>query len=58
MAAGDNRFAPELNEKEVVELLEDLSKILGANHYSTRDRWIWDDYSQLGSYLKRSRNNC
>ena len=31
MAAGENRFAPELNEKEVVELLEDLSKILGAS---------------------------
>ena len=24
MAAGENRFAPELNEKEVIELLEDL----------------------------------
>ena len=30
MAAGENRFAPELNEKEVTELLEDLSNILGA----------------------------
>ena len=30
MAAGENRFAPELNEKEVIELLEDLSNILGA----------------------------
>ena len=30
MAAGENRFAPELNEKEVIELLEDLSYILGA----------------------------
>ena len=29
MAADENRFAPELNEKEVIELLEDLSKILG-----------------------------
>ena len=27
---GKNRFAPELNEKEVIELLEDLSNILGA----------------------------
>ena len=30
MAAHENRFAPELNEKEVIELLEDLSYILGA----------------------------
>ena len=30
MAGGENRFAPELNEKEVIELLEDLSNILGA----------------------------
>ena len=30
MAADENRFAPELNEKEVIELLEDLSNILGA----------------------------
>ena len=38
MAAGEIRFAPELNEKEVIELLEDatpgstnnLSYILGA----------------------------
>jgi len=30
MAAGGNRFAPELNEKEVIERLEDLSNILGA----------------------------
>ena len=30
MAAGENRFAPELNEKEVIELLKDLSNILGA----------------------------
>ena len=30
MAAGENRFAPELNEKEVIELLEDLSSILGG----------------------------
>ena len=30
MAAHENRFAPELNEKEVIELLEDLSNILGA----------------------------
>ena len=30
MAAGENRFAPESNEKEVIELLEDLSNILGA----------------------------
>ena len=30
MAAGEHRFALELNEKEVNELLEDLSNILGA----------------------------
>ena len=30
MAADENRFAPELIEKEVIELLEDLSNILGA----------------------------
>jgi len=30
MAASENRFASELNEKEVIELLEDLSNILGA----------------------------
>ena len=30
MAAGENRFAPELNEKEVIELLKDLCNILGA----------------------------
>ena len=30
MAAGEDRTAPELNEKEVTELLEDLSNILGA----------------------------
>jgi len=30
MAAGENRFAPGLNGKEVIELLEDLSNILGV----------------------------
>ena len=30
MVAGQNRSAPELNEKEVIELLKDLSNILGA----------------------------
>ena len=30
MAAGENRFAPEWNEKEVIKLVEDLSNILGA----------------------------
>ena len=29
MAASENRFAPELSENEVIELLEDLSNILG-----------------------------
>ena len=43
MAAGGNRFAKELNEKEAIELLQDLSDILGAfliNNYSTRACWI------------------
>ena len=30
MAVDENRFATELNEKEVIELLEDLSNILGT----------------------------
>ena len=30
MAAGENRFVLKLNEKEVIELLEELSNILGA----------------------------
>jgi len=30
MAAGENRFAPELNKKEASELFEDLSNILVA----------------------------
>ena len=30
MAAGENRFATEFNEKEVIELLEDLCNILEA----------------------------
>jgi len=30
MVAGENRVAPELNEKEAIELLEDLSNVLGA----------------------------
>ena len=30
MSASENRFAPELNEMEVIKLLEDLSNILGA----------------------------
>ena len=30
MVASRNHFTPELNEKEVIELLEDLSNILGA----------------------------
>ena len=29
MAAGENRFAPELNEKEAIKLLEDLYDVLG-----------------------------
>ena len=52
MAAGENRFAPELNEKEVIELLEYLPNILEAfliKQHSTRACWIWDDYRQLGA---------
>ena len=30
MKAGENRLAPELNEKEDIELLEELSNILAA----------------------------
>ena len=30
MAAGENCFAPELNEKVVIELLQDLSNIFGG----------------------------
>ena len=30
MAAGENRFASELDEKKVIELLDDLPNILGA----------------------------
>ena len=30
MVAGENRVAPELNEKEAIELLEDFSNVLGA----------------------------
>ena len=39
MAASENRFAPELNEKEAIYLFEDLSNIL-LNNYSTRAHWI------------------
>ena len=30
MAAGENRFAPELNEREAIKLLGDLHDILGT----------------------------
>ena len=30
MTAGENRFAPKLNEKEVIGLLEDLTNTLAA----------------------------
>ena len=30
MAAGENHFEPEFNEKEAIELLQDLYDILGA----------------------------
>jgi len=55
MAARENRFAPELNKKEVIiELLEALSNIMGAfliqqYFYSARACWMWDDYSQFGA---------
>ena len=51
-AAGENRFTPELNEKEDIELLEDLSNILGAfliKLLFTRTCWIRDGYSQLSA---------
>ena len=31
MAASENRFAPELNEKEVIELLENATLLVNAN---------------------------
>ena len=37
MAAGGNRFAKELNEKEAIELLQDLSDILGAFLINNRE---------------------
>ena len=37
MAAGENRFAPELNEKEVIELLEKgTGRIKKATKYSVK----------------------
>ena len=33
MAAGENRFAPELNEKEVIELLEALPSIVSSSFF-------------------------
>ena len=38
MAAGDNRFAPELNEKEAIELLENatLGSIKKATKYGVK----------------------
>ena len=38
MAAGENRFAPELNEKEVIELLEKvtLRRIKKATKYGVK----------------------
>ena len=73
MAAGENRCAPELNEKEVIELLEDLSNILGAFFfYKTVIPLVIVGYemimanSALRAWLAlyhlisnaRSRNNC
>ena len=38
MAAGENRFAPELNEKEVIEILEKvtLGRIKKATKYGVK----------------------
>ena len=37
MAAGENRFAPELNEKEVIELLEKVTgRIKKATKYGAK----------------------
>ena len=36
MAAGENRFAPELNEKEVIELLENTTPGKTQHHLSIR----------------------
>ena len=38
MAAGENRFAPELNEKEVIELLENATpgRIKKATKYGVK----------------------
>ena len=36
MAAGENRFAPELNEKEVIELLENENTAPGSIKKATK----------------------
>ena len=54
MAASENRFAPELNEKEVIELLENATpgSIKKATNYGT-SLVIYHLISNA-----RSRNNC
>ena len=49
MATNENRSAPELNEKEVNELLENFSHFLaGAFLIKQLFHSLWDDSSQLG----------
>ena len=57
MAAGENRFAPELNEKEDIELLEDLSNISGAFSIKLLFHSRLVDIYHLISNA-RSCNNC
>ena len=67
MAAGENRVTPELNEKEVIELLEDLSNILGAIlrkqlfHSRLLDmRWLSPTRHAIYHLITNARswNNC
>ena len=69
MAAGENRFVLQLNEKEVIELLEELSNILGAFlikqlfHSRLLDvRWLEPTRIRLSGYHLISNllswNNC
>jgi len=58
MAAGENRFAPELNEKEVIELFEDLDvfnkTIIPLAHVGYE--MVIAIYHLISN--ARSRNNC
>ena len=40
MAAGENRFAPELNEKEIIELLEALPNIVSSSFFRFRSDFL------------------